>query len=178
MVFLQPLAAVVAAAGPVETVKRFGPRAGLLAAGGLAFAALGLSFVGLENLQSGRPEFDRYRFDRAGRFVSERLRPDDLIVYFPTGVEHAFGYYLGRPARAVSLMLRVEQWREPEVASLARRLDPVLQETKGRVWVVTSLPGGWARLVGPLLRRLEERDLRRAEARDFLDVQVFLYTRR
>lgn len=178
LVFLQPLAAVVAAAGVVEAGKRFGPRAGQLAAGGLAFAALGICLAGLQNLQSGRPEFDRYRFDRAGRFVSERLRPDDLIVYFPTGVEHAFGYYLDRPARAVSLMLRVEQWREAEVASLAGRLDPFLQEIKGRVWVVTSLPGGWTRLVGPLLRRLEERGLRRAEARDFLGVQVLLYTRR
>jgi 4-amino-4-deoxy-L-arabinose transferase-like glycosyltransferase len=178
LVFLQPLAAVVAAAGVVEASRRLGPGAGRLAAGGLALAVLGLSLVGLQNLQSGQPEFDRYRFDRAGRFVSERLRQDDLIVYFPTGVEHAFGYYLTRPARAVSLMLPVSEWSEPEVASLARRLDPFLRETKGWVWVVTSLPGGWTRLVGPLLRRLEERGLRRADVRDFLGVQVLVYARR
>ena len=58
--------------------------------------------------------------------------------------------------------------------SVARRLDGA----EGRVWVVTSFPGPWARLANPLMRRLEEKGLTRADARDFLGVQVLLYTRR
>ena len=61
---------------------------------------------------------------------------------------------------------------------MARRLDPFLDGAEGRVWVVTSFPGPWARLANPLMRRLEEKGLTRADARDFLGVQVLLYTRR
>ncbi len=178
LVFLQPFAAVVAAAGVMEAGSRAGRRFGAVAAGVLALAALGNSFVALQNLQSGRPEFDRYRFDRAARFVSERVQPDDLIVYFPTGAGHVFRFYLSRPTRAVSLLLPVERWTESGVASLARGLDPFVRETRGRVWLVVSLPEPWARLLGPLLNRLERTGLTRTEARDFLGVQVLVYVRR
>ncbi len=176
LLFLQPLAAVVAAAGAAEAVRRVASRAGVAVAGGLAVSMVALSFAGLQNLQSGHQEFDAYRFDRAARHVDTRLRGGDLVVYFPAGVEHAFGYYLTRPVRAVSLALPVGRWSEAEVTRLAGRLEPFLRaRTGGRVWVVTSLPQPWSPLVRPVRRKLEQSGFEMVEARDFLGVQVLLY---
>ncbi len=100
LVFLQPLAAVVAAAGVVEAGKRFGPRAGQLAAGGLAFAALGICLAGLQNLQSGLPV-------RPGGPFCQRAasagRPDRVLPH-------------GRRARLRVLPGQARAGREPDAA--------------------------------------------------------------
>jgi len=176
LLFLQPFAAVTVAAGLGEVCRRVGGRAGVLAAGALFAAAVAPSWAGLQNLQSGHPAFDAYRFDRAAAYLSRQLGPRDLVVYFPTGVELAFGYYLDRPVRSVSLLLPVERWNEDEVRALAVQVRPYLRDG-GRVWLVVSLPGPWTRLVRPLEDGLEAVGLRRTEARDFLGVQVLGYRR-
>jgi hypothetical protein len=181
LVFLQPFAAVTVAAGAVELCRRLPHhlrRVGLVVAAGLLLLP---AWAGLQNLQSGRPEFDAFRYDRAARFLDERFRAEDLVVYFPTGVEHAFGYYFRRQAKSVSLAARVEQWDPQQLRPLFAALEPHLRETRGRVWTVTSLPATRrsrpSQLLEALWQTVEAAGYRRVGLRDFLGVQVALFER-
>lgn len=181
LVFLQPFAAATVAAGVVRAGEWLPGQ--LRPAGAVAAAVVLLlpAWAGLQNLQSGRPEFDAFRYDRAGRFVHERFREGDLVVYFPTGVEHAFSYYFRRPARAVSFAARVEQWEVGTLRQLFSALKPHLQKTRGSVWVVTSVPPTRTSrpfdLVRALWQTVEDAGFRRVLVRDFLGVQVAQYRR-
>lgn len=182
LVFLQPFAAVTVAAGVGALLDRARAEEARAAVALLAALVLAIPpWLGLGNLQSGKPEFDAFRYDRAARFVEEQFRQDDLLVYFPTGVELAFGYYLRGPKRAVSLAARVEQWEPAELRRLFTALGPHLRKTRGRVWVVTSLPPTRNRdpveLVRLLWRTVEGAGYRQTLVRDFLGVQVALYRR-
>lgn len=175
LVFLQPFAAVAVAAGAVrlaELVPGQARRLGVLCAGVILLAPL---WLGLQNLQSGRPEFDAYRYDRAGRFVQGRFRPDDLVVYFPKGVEYAFRYYFRSPAASVSVAVPAGRWGRDDLSPLLSALRPYLLRHRGRVWVVTSVPK--PALLPLLWRAVEGAGYRRVELRDFLGVQVALYAR-
>lgn len=180
LVFLQPLAAITVAAGAgviLERVKGEGARSlGAL----VAMLLLGFpAWLGLGNLQSGKPEFDAFRYDQAARLVQQQFRDGDLLVYFPTGIEFAFGYYLRGPKKAVSLAARVEDWDPAKLRGLFSALRPHLQETHGRVWVMTSVARTRHQnpvdLVRLLWRAVEEAGYQQALVREFLGVQVALY---
>ncbi len=174
--FLQPLAAIVAAAGVVELGRR--RAAGKWVAGVTALAMVGLCAVGTHNLQSGKPEFDAYRFDRAARYLNARVRPQDLLIYLPTGVEHPLGYYLKTRARSVSFALPVTRWNEEGAAEVARKLNQFLGQVDGKVWLVTHLPATWWKpVLLPVFRTMEASGLRRAGFHDFLGVLVVAYER-
>jgi hypothetical protein len=181
LVFLQPFAAVTVAAGAVELCRRLPHHlrhVGLVVAAGLLLLP---AWAGLQNLQSGRPEFDAFRYDRAAGFLDERFRAEDLVVYFPTGVEHAFGYYFRRQAKSVSLAARVEQWDPQQLRPLFAALEPHLRGARGRVWTVTSLPAARrsrpSRLLEALWQTVEAAGYRRVGLRDFSGVQVALFER-
>jgi len=181
LVFLQPFAALTVAAGAVGLCRRLPHQLRRPALVGAAGLLLLPGWAGLQNLQSGRPEFDAFRYDRAAKFLDQRFRGQDLVVYFPTGVEHAFGYYFRRPAKSVSLAARVDQWDPQQLQPLFSALEPHLRKTRGRVWVVTSMPPTRRSRPGQLLEALwqtvEGAGYRRADLRDFLGVQVTSFER-
>lgn len=179
LVFLQPLAAITVAAGVAELARGRGRRRGVVAAGGLFLSLTAVSLVGLEALQSGRPEFDEYRFDRAAAYLNRNARAEDSIVYFPAGVEHALEYYLDKRLRSVRVALPVHQWDARHAAAAGRHVAHVVGRMGGggRVWVVSVFPAARPQLAGSLLKGLEAGGYVKLEERDFMGVRVWLYGR-
>ncbi|MCS7235126.1 MAG: hypothetical protein RMM30_04020, partial [Armatimonadota bacterium] len=176
LLFLQPLAAVTVAAGVAEIGGRLKGAWGRIVMGSLCCGMLAGATIGLQNLQAGRPEFDAYRLDLAAKYLNERVDQQDVVLYVPAGIEYGLQYYLKEGIRTVGLEVPVGSWNEREMGSAAARLRPYLREG-GDVWVVAGFPPRWIGLTVAVLRQLEQWNYRRIEAREFLGVQVFRYTR-
>jgi len=175
VVFLQPFAAILAAGGVVHLLRSVRPAAGRAAAAGIGLLLVGTSWVALQNLQSVRPEFDAYRYDRAARFLEQRYQPGDLLIYAPIGVDYPFSYYFRRPVRAFSLGARLEDWEPAWLRRLAIWVVRSNPPHTGRVWVISSFPR--PALARHVWEGVEASGYAGGEVADFLGVQVRLFVR-
>lgn len=176
LIFLQPFAAFVIAAGivhlreaAVASPRAVMPLLGLLLALTVAYPAV--------NEAQGNPEYRYYRYDLAAKFVKALYKPGDAVVFFPAEIALPFRYYFEPPGKQILVEVDPHRWSRTVVQPAIRRAADFLETHKvKRVWLIYSYawpPGSLEDLEGALTQR----NFDQSPVEDFHEVWVTLFVR-
>jgi len=175
LVFLQPFAALVIAAGIVHLREAVGaPRGAAVSVLGVVLAA---TFV-VPALGSAETNLQvrAYRYDLAARYLKDLYRPGDIVLFFPGQVFLPFRYYFVPPDR-IELVVYQHGWTDAALRAPIRQIAAMLAARRvRRVWLVFSPP--WPRgALESLQQALVAAGYARAPAADFNELWVTLFMR-
>jgi hypothetical protein len=85
------------------------------------------------------PQYDKEDHRAWGRYLTEHVRPRDVVVIYPGAVYELYTYYSSSPAPYYGFPLHMA----PSAEETIRRLQELGQQYE-RIWVAHSLTPGWA----------------------------------
>jgi hypothetical protein len=106
------------------------------------------------------PQYDKEDHRAWGRYLTEHVRPGDVVVVYPGAVYELYTYYSSSPAPYYGFPLRMAASAEETI----RHLQELGQQYE-RIWVAHSLTPGWAYRGDVTLDWLEENALQIAHER-------------
>jgi len=173
---IEPYAACLLALGGASLASRVKAEVRRLAA--LALIVFVLAYIGpaIAVLQSGQREV--YRFDLAARWLKERRRAGDVIVYLTVTGQLVLRWYVAWTGPEVAIAPSPWRWTLEESRGLLRHSVAPLDVRHRRVWLVLTppFPAGSAE---ELMRLLVEKGYRpRGQGVAFGRVFVQLFERR
>jgi len=173
--FLQPFLALFLAAGVVYLREAVARAPGALVTLGAIVAILVFVAPAVDNLQ-WNPDYWSYRYDRAARLVKDLYKPDDVVIYLPTGVRRGFSFYFKPPGREMDIPVTSQRWSKEALQESIHQAAESLTSEDRRVWLVFSepLPEG---AVEDVIAVIQQQGYRLAIVNDFKGLRVGLLVR-
>ncbi len=174
LVFLQPFAALLLAAGIVHLRDAVAAAPGAVVP--LLAAVLVLTFVypAVDEAETN-PQLQNFRYDLAARFVKDLYKPGDAVLFFPAEISKPFRYYFDPPNRRMYLDVDLHRWTRTVLASPIRQAtETLVTHHVERVWLVYSQPWPPGAL-DDLEHALTGAGFQQGPVEDFADVWVTLF---